>query len=438
MSYNEVREVGVPNLDHNPPWNPDYYDHEDPQDETTTTAPPEPYITMAELESIYHILLILFYIAIPVSLILLRCITIKNVPKLDVAFLFNAFTAWFWIIWFIIIWGTNLCYWPGQDWWPFGGLQGGSVAFMIIGPLLSLLGAIVFEPALAWSWTCGCTDSKQPLPIQFDSTSEEEFREIIAQIQDTGPTLTAGVAVEYAAITNKGNRTSFWRLAGWEQFPYKSWVNLQQPHPYFHQDELEAGEFRTGDCRVNFSDLEEVFSCPGPLVIKTTLDVLPANDETAEKYQAWTLTTQTQMIAQAAATTTRITQEFTEEMVTVERLFDDHCPNHLIPSLQLPSLVTNQTENMLYSHMMEARDRFFCEKPPWWLNKCIYAIFTCLLFSSLYRVFYWISVKVVKLHFRKSFNTEGNSTYSDHLQFDPNAIKPYKNHIQNFVIKPFS
>ena len=121
MSYNEVREVGVPNFDHNPPWNPDYYDHEDPQDETTTTAPPEPYITMAELESIYHILLILFYIAIPVSLILLRCITIKNVPKLDIAFLFNACTAWFWIIWFSIIWGTNLWYWPGQDWWPFGG-----------------------------------------------------------------------------------------------------------------------------------------------------------------------------------------------------------------------------------------------------------------------------------------------------------------------------
>ena len=26
----------------------------------------------------------------------------------------------------------------------------------------------------------------QPLPIQFDSTSEEEFRDTIAQIQDTG------------------------------------------------------------------------------------------------------------------------------------------------------------------------------------------------------------------------------------------------------------
>ena len=113
MSYNEVRE----DFDQDPL---DYYHQEDGQDETTTTSP-RTYISMAELENVYHILLIIFYIALPVSLILLRCITIKNVPKLDIAFLFNAFTAWFWIIWFFIIWATNLCYWPGQDWWPFGG-----------------------------------------------------------------------------------------------------------------------------------------------------------------------------------------------------------------------------------------------------------------------------------------------------------------------------
>ena len=37
------------------------------------------------------------------------------------------------------------------------------------------------------------------------------------------------------ALNFKGNRTSFWELGGWEQFEYKSWVNLRQPHPYFHQ-----------------------------------------------------------------------------------------------------------------------------------------------------------------------------------------------------------
>ena len=113
MSYDQVRDVGVRNF------NPDYY--EDPQTETST-ASPESSIRMDELENIYNVLLILFYAVLPVSLILLRCITIKNVPKLDIFFLFNAFTAWFWIIWFLTIWATDLCYWPGQDSWPFGGL----------------------------------------------------------------------------------------------------------------------------------------------------------------------------------------------------------------------------------------------------------------------------------------------------------------------------
>ena len=74
----------------------------------------------------------------------------------------------------------------------FTGLRGSSNGFMIMGPLFGFLGAVVFEvnwiyisftivlifdsnskisklkqknvqPAYAWSWTCGCTDSKQVL-----------------------------------------------------------------------------------------------------------------------------------------------------------------------------------------------------------------------------------------------------------------------------------
>jgi len=375
----------------------------------------------AELERVFYILLILFYIALPVSLILLRCITIKNVPKRDIFFLFNAFTAWFWIIWFFIIWSEN--------WFR---LDAAIFACMVGGPVMSFILAIVIEPIHAWSFNYGCTDADQPLPIQFDPTYEEEFRDIIKQIQDTGPTLTGGVVVERDSFTIKGNRTSFWELGGWEQFEYKSWVNLRQPHPYFHQDELEAGECRIGDCRHNFSDLDEVFSHTGPLVIKTTLDVVPANDATEEKYKTWFLDTVTQMA---------VGRPFIEEMVTVERLADEHCPNQLIPSLQLPSLVTTQTRDLRYGGMlmMEARDRLVCWEQPWWLNKCVYVIFSCLLLSSLYRVYYWIVVRVVKLHFRKSFNTEKNSTYSANEQFeDSHAIQPFKNHVQNFVTRPFS
>lgn len=377
---------------------------------------------MAEAESVFNILLILIYIALPVFLILLRCITIKNIPKTDIFFLFNAFTAWFWIIWFLFLYNC-----PEQEWWPFGGLQGETAAFMTLGSVMSFILAVVFEPMHAWSFTCGLSDSEhQPLPIEFDATSVEEFRDTIAQIQDTGPTLIAGVVVEHDSFKIKQSRTSFWGLGGWEQFPYKSWVNLRQPHPYFHQDELEAG---------NFHDLDDVFSHPGPLLIKTTLDVLPANDITAEKYKSWILSTHDKMVAEFIPARLK---RFTEEMVTVERLFDEHRPNRLSPSLQLPSLVTKETENLFYSHMMEARDRFFCEEQPWWLNKSTYIIFSCLLLSSLYRVFYWIAVKVVRLNFRKSFNTEESSTFSADMHIDSDAIQPYKNHIQNFVTKPFT
>ena len=98
----------------------DYYYQEGFEEETSTESP-ESYITREELESIYHTLLIIFYIALPVSFILLRCFTIENVPKVDLLFLFNALTFWLWIVWFFIIWATDLFYWPGQDWWPFGG-----------------------------------------------------------------------------------------------------------------------------------------------------------------------------------------------------------------------------------------------------------------------------------------------------------------------------
>ena len=99
------------------------YNYQEGFKEETSTESPESYITREELESIYHTLLIIFYIALPVSFILLRCFTIENVPKLDLLFLFNAFTFWLWIFWFFIIWATDLFYWPGQDWWPFGGLS---------------------------------------------------------------------------------------------------------------------------------------------------------------------------------------------------------------------------------------------------------------------------------------------------------------------------
>ena len=74
--------------------------------------------------------------------------------------------------------------------------------------------------------------------------------------------MTAGLVVEYRALTNKVR--------------YKKKHLLNKNVIYFHldlSDELEAGKCRTGNCRLNFSDLDDVFSFSGPLVVKTTLDV---------------------------------------------------------------------------------------------------------------------------------------------------------------------
>ena len=144
-----------------------------------------------------------------------------------------------------------------------------------------------------------------------------------------------------------GTKTSWWGLDNWEQFPYLTWGNLIQSQSHFHEKQ---------DCRFGFEDLEDVFSYPNPVVIKTTLDVVPANEKTKEKYENWKRETIGRIIKNTKST--RDTKEFVEEMVTDEKRLDKgHNPNPLIPSIQIPSLVTNQTEDYLYHYFMEAKER---------------------------------------------------------------------------------
>lgn len=383
---------------------------------------PEPESESNVVMKDLYIFLLVAYIVLPTIIILLRCFVIVNVPKKDLWFLFCTITSWSWVIWFIIIFGTDLVctencslFKSAKD----GGLGGWGAGIVIL-IIISFLFTFIFDIPY------GLCDVSSSL---FETTPMGEFQDILNRINNTGPTLTAGVMVETHTTSNvkTGVKTSFWGLVSWEQFPYLTWTNLSTPHPYFHVDQ---------ECMFNFEDLKNGFSYPKPLVIKTTLDVLAANEKTKEKYNNW-----------KAATIHRITQghqteremkEFVEEMVTDESLYNNHDPNHLIPSLQLPSLVTSQTENMLYHHMMEARDRVFCSRPPWWLHHDVYVVFTCLFLGSLYRVIYWTTVRVVRLHFRKSFNTEGDTTYNISYSSNrvPDAIHPYKNYVDTFIIKP--
>ena len=67
------------------------------------------------LETIYHALLIIFYVALPLLMTILRCFTMKNIPKVDLVFLFFAITFWFWIVWFSTILTNDLVSWSGAN-----------------------------------------------------------------------------------------------------------------------------------------------------------------------------------------------------------------------------------------------------------------------------------------------------------------------------------
>ena len=67
------------------------------------------------METIYHTLLIIFYVALPLLMTILLWCTMKNIPKVDLVFLFFAITFWFSTILTndLVSWsGSNLI--PGQ------------------------------------------------------------------------------------------------------------------------------------------------------------------------------------------------------------------------------------------------------------------------------------------------------------------------------------
>ena len=182
------------------------------------------------------ILLILVFVCLPICLILLRCFVFKNVPKLDLFFLVCAIGTWSLALWSIILFGTSI--YCDEDCVPFGGLkETGNIMALILLTILCPLLSIVFEPAHAFGWGCGCTENPPPMPIDLNPTPVETMRDIIKRIETTGPTLTAGVVKETHAITNKNNRTSFWALVDWDQFPYHAWAMNMTPYPYFHEEQ---------------------------------------------------------------------------------------------------------------------------------------------------------------------------------------------------------
>jgi len=393
-----------------------------------------------DLETHFHIFLLVLYVIIPVTLITLKCSIFNNIPLKDILYFNTALSSYSLIIMFIVLFGTDrYCTLECEDdcssdysCSPWGGLENTyiNVGALIIVPLVSFGITFILEPIHAYRCGLGMSENHAVLPIEFTATPVETMRDMINRIVATGPTVTAGVMFETAYTTFRGNRTSIWGLLGWEQFTYKTWSMTGSPPPYFHKDQ---------DCFFKFKDLEEVFSYQGPLIIKTSLEVLPANDQTKMKHENWISSTQAQIRENEKGYLgeNTLSKDFTEEMVTDEALWDDHSPNRLVPSIQLPSLVTNkvafdtmveESSRFVYGNMMEAKERLICDQNPFWLTENVYGIFGYMFLSSLYRIFYWTKVKVVRLHFKKTFNTEPDMEEPDSF--------PYKNNIQNFVLKP--
>ena len=322
-----------------------------------------------DLENHFHIFLLVLYVLIPISLLVLKFLRLHNIPVKDIFFLTSSLSSYSLLCWFIILFATDI-YCSDEceddecesvtDCSPLGGLETSTLntVGIIVLPIFSFVTTFIVETILAYGFGLGLGENHRALPIFFTPTPAETVRELINRIVATGPTITAGVVEETAFLQRKGDRTSIWGLVGWDQFPYHTWAMTETPHPHFHSKQ---------DCFFKFKDLEEVFAYQGPLIIKATLDVTAENEETKKKHDEWVSTTTARIKENANLHEDKKTKDFTEETVTDAKLWDDHAPNHLIPSIQLPSLLTNHTayENMAQESskfvsgnmMMEAKQR---------------------------------------------------------------------------------
>ena len=85
-------------------------------------------------------------------------------------------------------------------------------------PGVSFLTTFFVEPYHAYRCGCGLSENKKDLPIDFIPTGVDTMKDLINRIVAAGPTITAGVVQETHHTLLKGDRKSWWRFTGWEQF----------------------------------------------------------------------------------------------------------------------------------------------------------------------------------------------------------------------------
>ena len=85
--------------------------------------------------------------------------------------------------------------------------------------------------------------------------------------------------------------------------------------------------------------------------------------------------------------------------------------------------------------------RFLIDNDSLWFSCGLYEIASCLLLGPLYRFFFWISVKTVKVKIIKTFNTEesfGEPHHNENLYNNRECNVPYINNLEGFQINQFS
>ena len=212
------------------------------------------------LELHFHIYLVALYICIPITFLLLKCCLINNVPWKDFFFLFSVMITYSCFVWWILLFGKTIyctddcedenystfddygdekfasnddygdekC--PSiNDCHPFNGLKGSYVNLypLIAFPLFSCIITFIVEPLHAYHRHVGLSARHAVLPINFTPTPVATMQDLVDRIARTGPTIVAGVMQETSYEVRKGNRLSFWGLAGWEQFQYKTWAMVR-------------------------------------------------------------------------------------------------------------------------------------------------------------------------------------------------------------------
>ena len=200
-------------------------------------------------------------VILPILFIIIKSVSLRNYPKLDLFLLYNSIVFFAQIIFYacaIHSWGTTFLYrsYPSYDSDPWVLVV--MIVIFVLNFIIGLFGFIVTNVSLMKN--CG-GETQHHYPIPREETSEA-IRKYIQVIAETGPTLVKGKMVK----TGQDGNFFFWGCKWWSQFEYKSWRNVSVTGV----EEIERW-MQDGKC----------------FMIRTHVVIEPDDLETKKQYEEW-------------------------------------------------------------------------------------------------------------------------------------------------------